>query len=72
MTEFEFNLHFSAEEYLLYYEGAAKFIQVRTTCGKTIQFSADKVRSFVLEDGVHGTFIIRLDDNYKFLSLRKK
>ena len=72
MTEFEFNLHLSAEEYLQYYEGVAKYIQVQSTCGKTIQFSADKVRSFVLKDGVHGTFIIRLDDKLKFLSIRKK
>ena len=72
MTEFEFNLHLSAEEYLQYYEGAAKYIQVRSSCGKTIQFSADKVRSFVLKDGVHGTFIIQLDDHHKFLSIRKK
>ena len=71
MTEFKFNLQLSAENYLQYYEGVAKAIQVKSFCGKTIQFPADKMREFVLEDGVHGTFVICLDDNNKFLSVKK-
>lgn len=71
MTEYEFNLHLSAEEYLQYYEGVAKAIQVRTTCGKTIQFTAEKMRNFVLQDGVHGTFIIKLDNENKFISIKR-
>lgn len=71
MTEFEFTLHLSAEEYLQFYEGRAKAIQVRSFCGKTIQFPAGKMRDFVLKDGVHGTFIIQLDNKNKFLSMRR-
>ena len=71
MTKYEFTLHFSAEEYLQYYEGIAKAIQVRSHCGKLIQFSADKMREFVLSDGVHGVFEMRLDKNNKFLSIIK-
>ena len=71
MTEFKFNLQLSAENYLQYYEGVAKAIQVKSFCGKTIQFPADKMREFVLDDGVHGTFVICLDDNNKFLSVKK-
>lgn len=71
MTEFEFNLHLSADEYLQYYEGLAKAIQVRSLCGKTIQFPADKMRKFVLKDGLHGTFVMRLDSNNKFLSVKR-
>lgn len=71
MTEFEFDLHLSAEEYLQYYEGVAKAIQVRSRCGKTIQFAADKMREFVLKDGVHGTFVMLLDNKNKFLSIKK-
>lgn len=71
MTEFEFNLHLSAEEYLQYYEGMAKSIQVRSSCGKTIQFPAEKMRNFVLNEGVHGTFIIQLDNKNKFLSIKR-
>ncbi len=72
MTEYEFKLHLTADEYLQYYEGIASAIQVHTICGKTIQFPAEKMRSFVLKDGVHGSFIIKMDSNNKFLSLRKK
>lgn len=71
MIKYEFTLHLSAEEYLQYYEGVAKFIQVTSDCGKTIQFSADKMREFVLEDGVHGRFIIFLDNKNKFVTLCK-
>lgn len=71
MIEFEFSLHLSAEEYLQYYTGLAKAIQVRSQCGKLLQFPADKMREFVLRDGIHGTFIMRLDDQHKFLSLSK-
>lgn len=71
MRSFEFSLHLSAKEYLQYYEGIAQAIQVRSLCGKTIQFSADKMRKFVLEDGVHGTFIMQLDNDNKFLSVKK-
>ncbi|MDH5368509.1 MAG: DUF2835 domain-containing protein [Gammaproteobacteria bacterium] len=72
MTEFEFTLHLSAEEYLKFYEGVANTIQVRSFCGKIIQFPADKMRDFVLNDGVHGTFIMQLDNRNKFLSMRRK
>lgn len=71
MTEFEFNLHLSAEEYLQYYEGVVKAIQVKSFCGKTIRFPADKMREFVLQEGIHGTFKMRLDANNKFISVRK-
>ena len=71
MTEFKFNLQLSTENYLQYYEGVAKSIQVKSFCGKTIQFPADKMREFVLEDGVHGTFVMCLDSNNKFLSVKK-
>ena len=71
MIEYEFTLHLSADEYLQFYEGVAKAIQVRSHCGKIIQFHAEKMRRFVLQDGVHGVFIIQLDDQNKFLSIRR-
>ena len=71
MIEYEFNLHLSAEEYLQYYEGVAKFIQVQSRCGKVLQFPADKLRQFVLNDGIHGSFVIQLNDNNKFVSIRR-
>ena len=71
MTEYEFTLHLSAEEYLSYYEGIAKAIQVESRRGKIIQFPADKMREFVLSDGVHGTFKMKLDNNNKISSITR-
>jgi len=71
MREYEFTVHFSAEEYLQYYEGVAKAVQVQSKCGKIIQFPADKMREFVLSDGVHGSFVIQLDNKNKFLSIKR-
>ena len=71
MIEYKFNLHLSREEFLQYYEGVVKFIQVKSYCGKIIQFPADKMREFVLKDGVHGSFVIQLNDDDKFLALKR-
>lgn len=71
MTEYEFTVYFSADEYLQYYSGAAKAVQVTSRCGKTIQFPADKMREFVSATGIHGHFIIQLDNNNKFISLKR-
>ena len=71
MTAYEFNLHLSAEEYLHYYKGAATSIQVKSFCGKIIQFPAEKMRQYVLAEGIHGTFSICLDNSNKFVSVKK-
>ena len=71
MTKYEFTLHLSADEYLQYYEGLAKAIQVRSYCGKLIQFPADKMREFVLSDGIHGEFAMQLDNNNKLISVKR-
>ena len=71
MTEYQFTLHISTEEYLQFYEGLAKSIQVTSHCGKIIQFPAEKMREFILNEGVHGHFVISLDNNNKFLAVKK-
>ena len=69
--EYEFEIHLSAEEYLQYYQGVVNSVQVRSKCGKRIQFSADKIRPFVMSDGIHGRFKIQLGANNKFLGLKR-
>ena len=71
MTKYEFKLHISAADYLQYYEGYAQAIQVRSYCGKLIQFPADKMREFVLKEGIHGEFVMHLDNNNKFISVKR-
>ena len=48
-----------------------KLFQVRSRCGKTIEFPAGKMREFVLKEGVHGTFVMQMDNKNKFLSVKK-
>lgn len=72
MTEYEFTLHLSTEEYLHFYKGLATSIQVMSHCGKTIRFPAEKMREFVLAEGVHGVFKIQLDSHNKFLSVKRR
>ena len=70
-VEYEFEIHLSAEEYLQYYQGVVHAIQVQSKCGKRIQFAADKLRPFVMADGIHGRFKLQLGKNNKFLGIQK-
>lgn len=69
--EYEFEIHLSAEEFLQYYQGVVRAIQVQSKCGKRIQFAADKIRPFVMVNGIHGTFKLQLGKNNKFLGIKK-
>ncbi len=70
MTEYDFILHLSADEYLHYYKGVAKAIQVESTTGKSIRFPAHKMREFVLAEGIHGLFRMTIGNN-KIISIRR-
>ncbi len=69
MTEYEFSLHISTEEYRKFYAGAVQHVQVRSRCGTVIRFPAAKLRPFLLPEGIHGVFRLRLGSNNKMLSL---
>jgi Protein of unknown function (DUF2835) len=71
VNEARFHLHISAEDYLSYYQGAAKYVMVTTHGGSSIQFSAHLLRPFVGHDGVHGEFVLRYDQGHKFVGLEK-
>lgn len=69
--EYVFDLHLTAEEYLQYYQGVVKAVQVMSHCGKRLQFSADKIRQFILADGIHGTFKMKLDPDNKLIEIKR-
>ena len=71
VNEVRFDLHISAEDYLSYYQGVAKYVMVTTYGGNSVQFSAHLLRPFVRHDGVHGQFILRYDQGHKFVGLEK-
>lgn len=67
--EVTFVLNISSDEYLRYYQGAARHVVVRGRDGRTIQFPAGLLRRFVSHDGVHGEFRLCFDAGNKLLSL---
>lgn len=69
--EYVFDLHLTADEYLQYYQGVVNAIQVRSRCGKRVQFSADKIRQFVMAEGIHGTFKIKLGPYNKLIEIKR-
>ncbi|MBK9131389.1 MAG: DUF2835 domain-containing protein [Gammaproteobacteria bacterium] len=67
--EVTFVLNISSDEYLRYYQGAARHVVVRGRDGRTIQFPAGLLRRFVTRDGVHGEFRLCFDAGNKLVSL---
>ena len=64
-----FRLSLSAEEFLRYYQGQVRQIQVISEGGRTIRFPAAALRPYLTHSGIHGRFEIRFDDNNKFTDM---
>ncbi len=71
MSEIHFTLHLSADQYLAFYQGIVKDVQVVSWDGKTLRFPANILRPFVKQDGVHGDFALDYDDNNRFQGIRQ-
>lgn len=64
-----FQLAISTDEYLAYYQGAIKNIQVRTADNRTIRFPASAIQKFLTHDGIFGTFEIQYDEENKLTGI---
>ena len=71
MTEYHFRLSISTEKCLAYYEGAAQAVVVTLANGQNLQFPAESLRPFILRDGVHGAFVLRVNANNKLQALER-
>jgi hypothetical protein len=71
LNRYEFQLRISSEEYLDYYRGIARHVIVRCTSGQTVQFPAALLRRFVVDEGVHGAFVLLCDANNKCIELQR-
>lgn len=71
MQSMTFSLSISADQYLRYYSGHAKFVQVSTDDGRTLKFPANNLQPFITRDGIHGRFEMRFDDNNRIIGLRR-
>lgn len=65
-----FRLAISAEEYLSYYQGSARFVVAQSEDDKTIRFPASAIREFVARDGIYGKFEIFYDENNKLIEIQ--
>ena len=70
-SEHRFSLHISRQEYLRYYAGDAKSVQVRSFQGLLLQFPASALKSHVTHQGINGHFVIKFDGNNKLIELNK-
>lgn len=59
------DIHIPADEFLRWYQGGAKVVNVVARDGRRVQFPADSLQPFVTHSGVHGTFAIHFDVNNK-------
>lgn len=68
---FRFSLSIPAEEYLAYYEGSVRWVQVTSTDGEHVRFPASALRAFVDELGVEGMFEMTIDENSKLVEIHR-
>lgn len=58
-----------ASDYLAYYRGDADTVVARANDGRVIRFPADVLRPVLTHKGVDGEFLLKIDENDKFVSL---
>lgn len=71
MAALSFSLNIPAQEYLRYYRGQARQVVVTAANGQRIAFAAHHLRPFVSLEGVYGDFVLEIDNQNRFKSLRK-
>ncbi len=68
MQKMRFYLDISPQQYLSYYKGAAKFVNVQTDYGRTLKFPASELQKFVTHSGIQG---IEFNAQYKLVNLSR-
>ena len=58
MQKMRFYLDISAQQYLSYYNGSAKIINVQTDYGRTLKFPASELQKYVTRSGIQGRFVV--------------
>lgn len=72
MAQVEFELSISRDEYLKQYQAAGRAqVVVRAQDGRRVQFPAGILQRFVLDDGVHGRFVVCFDAQGRFQSIER-
>lgn len=67
---FEFDLGLPADKIQRIYQGQARYIQVYTDNGTSLQLPAINFRQYVTERGIQGRFEVEIDDKNKIIQLK--
>ena len=70
-VEQTFDLSLSSEEFLAYYRGNVRWVQVTAKNGCNLKFPANFLSPFVTRSGVHGRFLLTHTKDGKFINLRR-
>ena len=65
-----FAIDLSYNQYLDYYQGLASNVQVRAFDGRLVRLPAVRLKPFLTHNGIHGRFVLTMDQNNKFVSLK--
>lgn len=71
MKTLHFALRISEQELLKFYRGHARNVVATDAQGKSMAFPIEVIRPFVTKEGVYGRFEMIVDDNFKFISIKK-
>ncbi|HHM04864.1 MAG TPA: DUF2835 family protein [Gammaproteobacteria bacterium] len=71
MSLVRFHLSIPADDYLAYYQGAARAVSVVAADGRRIEFPAAVLRPFVGHEGIYGWFEIEFDQNRRLVDIRR-
>ncbi len=71
MYKMRFYLDISTEQYLAYYNGAARFVSVQAEDGRRLQFPASELQKFVGHSGIQGRFEIEFNEQNKLQGLSR-
>ncbi len=71
MTRIRFRIALPSDAFLKYYQGVARAVIVSADDGRRIQLPADRLRPFLLEDGIHGRFEILLDKDNRLMEIQR-
>ncbi len=67
--DFYFILSISYDDFLPYYQGRAKSVQVRESKGRILQINALHLKPFLTPNGIRGRFKIIVNDNGKLQNI---
>jgi len=66
-----FRLQISHDQFLHYYQGVARTVQIMSECGKRLRLPAAKLRPMLAHNGIHGRYCLTVDADKRFISLSK-